>query len=66
MIHHRFIAVIKDPGRIWTDYQVVDTDKFICMATCSQQRDAETIAAVLNLQIQKVESEKLLTQPQDP
>lgn len=46
----RFIAIILDPGRIWSDYGVVDTDKFIQVCKCSQQGDAETIAACLNLQ----------------
>lgn len=54
MSTNRFIAIIKDPGRVWTDYQVVDTQKFICMATCSQQKDAETIAGVLNLHHLKI------------
>lgn len=60
MSQHRFVAVIKDPGRVWTDYQVIDLERFICMATCSQMKDAETIAAVLNLQIQTLELPKLL------
>lgn len=45
----RFIAIILDPGRVWSDYAVVDTERFVRMATCSCQRDAETIAKVLNL-----------------
>ena len=59
-MEHRFIAIIKDPGRIWTDYQVVDTQKFICMATCSREKDAETIATILNLHHHEREARQLV------
>jgi hypothetical protein len=44
----RFISVIESPTRVWSDYLVIDTERQVSMAKCSSQRDADTIAAVLN------------------
>jgi len=57
----RFISIIEDSGRIWTDYAVVDTVRFIRMARCSDIRDAETIAAVLNIHYREREA-KLISE----
>jgi hypothetical protein len=45
----RFIAVILSPGHLWTDYAVIDTERCVRMATCSESRDADLIAKTLNL-----------------
>lgn len=49
----RFIPIILDPSRIWTDYGVVDTVKNVLVCKCSDQRNADQIAGCLNLQHQK-------------
>lgn len=60
-----FISVILDPGRIWTDYAVIDTERHVRVCTCSDSRDAETIATVLNLHKQEREAKALLTEKAD-
>ena len=57
----RFISVIEDPGRVWSDHAVIDTHRYIRMCRCADQRDADTIAAVLNLHWR--EREALLLEP---
>lgn len=44
-----FISIILEPGRIYTDYGVVDTTNGILMAKCSSEGHADTIAKVLNI-----------------
>lgn len=46
----RFISVILDPGRVWSDYAVIDTQKNICICKSSDCGHADTIAKCLNLQ----------------
>lgn len=46
----RFISVILDPGRIWSDHGVIDTHKNICVCRSSDSGHAESIAKCLNLQ----------------
>lgn len=46
----RFISIILDPGRVWTDHGVVDLDRGILMCKCTCGQDADTIAKVLNIQ----------------
>ncbi len=46
----RFLAILEDPGRVWSDYAVIDTMRRVRMCRCSHERDAETIAGVLNIQ----------------
>lgn len=55
-----FISIIIDPGRIWSDHGVVDTDRNVLMAKCSDERDADTIAKVLNLHQQERIAKALL------
>ena len=57
-----FISVILDPGRIWTDYGVIDTQRNVKVCTCSDSRDADVIAKVLNLHQQQREAAALLTE----
>lgn len=45
----RFVALIKDPTRIWTDYVVADLKREVIICTCSNHVDAETISKVLNM-----------------
>ncbi len=47
---NRFISIIESPGRVWTDYLVVDTVKCVVVCECSDSRNADEIAACLNLQ----------------
>ena len=44
----RFKSLILEPGRIWSDHLVVDLETNVVMARCSQERDADAIAAALN------------------
>ncbi len=46
----RFISIILDPSRIWTDHGVVDTERNVLICKCADGRDADTISKVLNLQ----------------
>jgi hypothetical protein len=44
----RFFVIILEPGRIWSDYAVVDNVRFVAIAKCTHQEHAEQIAAALN------------------
>jgi len=46
----RFVCVIENPGRVWTDYCVIDLQRYIVVCKCSDARDGETVAECLNLQ----------------
>lgn len=54
MNHHtnpiRFISVIEQPGRIWSDHCVVDTMKNIIVCKSSEPGLADSVAKCLNLQ----------------
>ncbi len=51
----RFIAIILEPSRIWSDHGVVDTERNVLICKCADSRDADTIAKVLNLQHERRE-----------
>lgn len=59
---NRFIAIIANPGHLWTEHDVIDTVRGIRMCRCSDERSADEIAACLNLQSQhrKDEATKVL------
>lgn len=56
---NRFISIIEDPGRVWTDYAVIDTVRNVRICRCSDSRDAEAIASCLNVQFREREAKLL-------
>lgn len=50
---NRFIAIIEDPGRIWTNHAVVDTTRNIRLCSCSDSHNADMIASCLNVQFRE-------------
>ena len=44
----RYQAVIKSPGHLRSDHLVIDLKKRTVVAECSQERDADAVAAALN------------------
>lgn len=57
-----YIAVILEPGRVWTDHGVIDTVNQTKICTCSDSRDADMIAKVLNQHKQEREAKALLAE----
>lgn len=55
-----FIAVILDPGRVWSDHAVIDTERHVRLCTCSDERDADLIAKVMNQHQQERTAKALL------
>lgn len=48
MITHKgFRAVQMTPGRIWSDWAVVDLERAVIVAVCSHEREADTICDAL-------------------
>ena len=58
-----FISIILDPSRIWSDHGVVDTERQVLVCKCSDARDADLIAKVLN--IHKSEREAVALIPEN-
>lgn len=56
------ISVILDPGRVWSDHAVIDTVRHVRICTCTDERDADLIAKVLNIHQQQREAKALLTE----
>lgn len=44
----RFISVILEPGKIWTEHIVVDVEKQVAIAKCTRPEHADLIAKILN------------------
>lgn len=57
-----FISIILDPGRIWSDHAVIDTERYVRICTCADERDADTIAKVLNQHQQERQAKALLAE----
>ncbi len=55
----RFVAIIEDPGRVWSDHAVIDLVRCVRVCKCADSRDAETIAACLNIQVREREAKQL-------
>lgn len=56
----RYVSIVLDAGRYWSDHAVIDLDRGVRLATCSREGDADLIAKVLNLQHQEREAKALL------
>jgi hypothetical protein len=47
------------PGRIWSDHAVIDLHRRVKICVCSLERDADEIAACMNIQHQEREAKRL-------
>lgn len=60
---NRFVSIILQPGWFNPRHGVVDLNRNILLCECTEQKDADTIAATLNIQHQEREA-KQLEEPQ--
>jgi hypothetical protein len=58
-VNNRFVSVIEMPGRIWSDHAVIDLHRRVKICVCSLERDADEIAACMNIQHQEREAKRL-------